>query len=65
MFKKGDLVAIQRIQFESGLKLWLKFLGPYKVTKVKTNDRYDVKMVGNHEGPITTNTAADHVKAWC
>ena len=64
MYKKGDLVAIQRTQFGTGLKLRPKFLGPYEVTKVKPNDRYDVKKVGNHEGLITTSTAADHMKAW-
>ncbi|GIY15405.1 hypothetical protein CEXT_470861 [Caerostris extrusa] len=37
----GDPVAIQRTQFGAGLKLRLKFLGPYKVTKVYQRDRND------------------------
>ncbi|GFW04590.1 hypothetical protein TNCV_2226081 [Trichonephila clavipes] len=39
LYKEGDLVAIQRTQFGAGLKLKPKFLGPYKVTKVNSNDR--------------------------
>ncbi|GFW86231.1 hypothetical protein TNCV_4779431 [Trichonephila clavipes] len=39
-YQKGDLVAIQRTQFGSGLKLRPKFLGPYKVIEVKPRDRY-------------------------
>ena len=35
VYKKCDLVAIQRTQFGIGLKLLQKFLGPYEVTKVK------------------------------
>ncbi|GFS39187.1 transposon Tf2-9 polyprotein [Trichonephila inaurata madagascariensis] len=32
LYKEGDLVAIQRTQFGTGLKLRPKFLGPYKIT---------------------------------
>jgi len=63
-YNKGDLVAIQRTQSGPGLKLRSKFLGPYRVTKVKPNDRYDVEKVGIHEGPMITSTAADHMKPW-
>ncbi|GFT11976.1 uncharacterized protein TNCV_725811 [Trichonephila clavipes] len=42
LYKEGDLVAIQRTQFGAGLKLRPKFLGPYKVTKVNSKDRYEV-----------------------
>ncbi|GFY29855.1 transposon Ty3-I Gag-Pol polyprotein [Trichonephila clavipes] len=38
-----DLVSIKRTQFGPGLKLKQKYLGPYKVTKVKHNDTYDVE----------------------
>ena len=62
MYKRGGLVAIQWTQFGSGLKMRPKFHGPYEVTKVKSHDRYDVKKVGNHKGPINTSTAADHMK---
>ncbi|GFY72629.1 uncharacterized protein TNIN_319551 [Trichonephila inaurata madagascariensis] len=37
-YRKGDLVAIQRTQFGSGLKLRPKFLGPYKIIEVKPRD---------------------------
>ncbi|GFX00525.1 retrovirus-related Pol polyprotein from transposon 17.6 [Trichonephila clavipes] len=43
LYKEGDLVAIQRTQFGAGLKLRPKFLGPYKVTKVDSKDRYEVE----------------------
>lgn len=63
-YKKNDLVAIQRTQGGPGLKLRPKFFGPYKITDVKKNDRYDVEKVGIHEGPRITSTAADHIKPW-
>ncbi|GFY37177.1 transposon Tf2-6 polyprotein [Trichonephila inaurata madagascariensis] len=37
-YRKGDLVAIQRTQFGSGLKLRPKFLGPHKIIEVKPRD---------------------------
>ncbi|GFX68135.1 uncharacterized protein TNCV_4439581 [Trichonephila clavipes] len=43
LYKECDLVAIQRTQFGAGLKLRPKFLGPYKVTKVNSKDRYEVE----------------------
>ncbi|GFW65186.1 retrovirus-related Pol polyprotein from transposon 17.6 [Trichonephila clavipes] len=55
-YQKGDLVAIQRTQFGSGLKLRPKFLGPYKVIEVKPRDRYNLERVGNHEGPKLTSS---------
>ncbi|GFW32278.1 hypothetical protein TNCV_674371 [Trichonephila clavipes] len=58
LYKEGDLVAIQRTQFGAGLKLRPKFLGPYKVTKVNSKDRYEVEKVGQHEGQNSTNTSA-------
>ncbi|GBO22891.1 Transposon Tf2-9 polyprotein [Araneus ventricosus] len=63
-YKVGDFVAIQRTQFGTGLKLRPKFYGPYEVIKVKMKDRYDVKKLGQHEGPNITSTAADHMKMW-
>ncbi|GFV40855.1 retrovirus-related Pol polyprotein from transposon 17.6 [Trichonephila clavipes] len=62
LYKEGDLVVIQRTQFGAGLKLRPKFLGPYKVTKVNSNDRYEVEKVGQHEGPNSTTTSADLMK---
>ena len=60
----GDLVAIQRTQFGVGLKVVQKYLGPYEVTKIKRVNRYDVKKVGNGEGPILISTSADLMKPW-
>ncbi|GFV12976.1 uncharacterized protein TNCV_3175111 [Trichonephila clavipes] len=62
LYKEGDLVAIQRTQFGAGLKLRPKFLGPYKVTKVNSKDRYEVEKVGQHDGPNSTATSADLMK---
>ncbi|GFX20636.1 retrovirus-related Pol polyprotein from transposon 17.6 [Trichonephila clavipes] len=59
---KGDLVAIQRTQFGAGLKLRPKFLGPYKVTKVNSKDRYEEEKVGQHDGPNSTTTSANLMK---
>ncbi len=64
IFKVNDLVAIQRTQFGAGLKLRPKFFGPYKITAVKNNHRYEVQKIGQHEGPNVTNTAIDFIKAW-
>ncbi|GFX45647.1 retrovirus-related Pol polyprotein from transposon 17.6 [Trichonephila clavipes] len=62
LYKEGDLVVIQRTQFGAGLKLRPKFLGPYKVRKVNSKDRYEVEKVGQHEGPNSTTTSADLMK---
>ncbi|GFU85856.1 retrovirus-related Pol polyprotein from transposon 17.6 [Trichonephila clavipes] len=62
LYKEGDLVAIQRTPFGAGLKLRPKFLGPYKVTKVNSKDRYEVEKVGQHEGPNSTTTSDDFMK---
>lgn len=56
------MVAIQRTQFSPGMKIKPVFIGPYRVTKVLTHDRYEVKRIGNGEGPLKTTTAADHMK---
>lgn len=62
VYEVGDLVAINRTQFGSHFKIARKFLGPYRVTKQKRNDRYDVEKVGAHEGPNTTATCAEFMK---
>lgn len=62
---KGDLVAIKRTQYGSGMKLKPKFLGPYKVTKVMGNDRYQVRKVSSvTEGPNNTFSSVDFMKKW-
>ena len=62
IYKTGDLVAIERTQGGPGLKLHSKYLGPYRVVKVLRNDVGQRE--GEHEGPRTTSTAADHKKWW-
>jgi len=64
LYKEGDIVAIKRTQFGTGLKISPKIYGPYKVTKVKRNNRYDVIKVGQGEGPERTSTAADLMKPY-
>lgn len=63
-YKLGELVAIKRTQFATGLKLHRKYLGPYQVTGVREHDRYDVTKIGIHEGPIITTSAAEFMKPW-
>ncbi|XP_055932830.1 uncharacterized protein LOC129962855 [Argiope bruennichi] len=63
-YNPGDLVAIQRTQFGSGLKLRPKFHGPYRITAKKPHERYLVEKVGIHEGPNHTSTAVDYMKPW-
>ncbi|KFM67286.1 hypothetical protein X975_19101, partial [Stegodyphus mimosarum] len=63
-FQLHDLVAIKRTQFGPGLKLKQKFLGPYKVTKLKQNDTYDVEKCAFFDGPSKTSTCAEYMKPW-
>lgn len=60
----GDLVAIRRSQIGPGLKVYPKFLGPYKVIQALRNNRYLVEKVGEHQGPNSTSTSADNMKQW-
>lgn len=64
-YQPGTVVAIKRTQFGVGMKLKPKFLGPYRVVRIKGNDRYDVeKMDTCTEGPRSTSTSADFMKIW-
>ncbi|XP_033170526.1 uncharacterized protein LOC117147645 isoform X3 [Drosophila mauritiana] len=63
-YKAGDLVAIKRTQFVAGRKMASGYLGPYEVTGVKDNGRYDVKKAANVEGPNVTSTSCDNMKLW-
>lgn len=63
-YKVGDHVAIKRTQFGTGLKLCIKFFGPYEIINVRPHDRYDVKKLGIHDGPNLTSTSADLMKKW-
>lgn len=62
LYREGDLIAIRRTQFAPGSKIKRKYLGPYRVTIAKGNDRYEVARIGKGEGPAITTTAADYMK---
>lgn len=63
-YNVGDLIAIKRTQFGPGSKLRNKFLGPYKVTRVKGNDRYEMIRQTDGEGPRITTSSADQMKSF-
>ncbi|KAK7870273.1 hypothetical protein R5R35_001001 [Gryllus longicercus] len=63
-YNEGDLVAIKRTQFGPGLKLKPTNLGPYRITKVKGNDTYDVSREGDCEGPRATTSCAEFMQPW-
>lgn len=44
------IVVIRRTQFGTGMKIKPHFLGPYRIIKIKSNDRYDVEKQGDTEG---------------
>lgn len=64
VYKQNDMVAIKRTQFGTAMKLKKKFLGPYRIEKNLTKDRYEVKKIGQGEGPIKTTVSVDHMKKW-
>jgi len=54
-----------RGQLGPGLKLKPKYLGPYRIVRVKFNDTYDVtKDSVFSEGPRQTSTCAEYLKPW-
>jgi len=61
-YKLDDLVTIKRIQLEPGSKLRSNYLRPYRITKVKFNDTYDVVKKEDQERPIKTTTCAEYLK---
>lgn len=63
-YRINDLVAIKRTQLGGGLKLKSKYFGPYRVTKVKPHNTYDVIKVSDGEGPKQTSTCAEFIKPW-
>lgn len=63
-YQEGDLVAIKRTQFTTQAKLKPRFFGPYKITAVKSCDRYNVEKLGDTEGPKHTSSSADLMKPW-
>ncbi|GFY13083.1 hypothetical protein TNCV_666451 [Trichonephila clavipes] len=62
-YQLHDLVAIKRTP-GPGLKLKQKYLGPFKVTKVKHNDTYDVEKCDFVDEPSKTSTCAEFMKLW-
>ncbi|UYV63816.1 hypothetical protein LAZ67_2005745, partial [Cordylochernes scorpioides] len=64
VYKEGDLVVIQKTQFATKFKLYPKYIGPYKVIKIKPNDRYNVEKFADFEGPNRTSCSADLMKPW-
>jgi len=58
-------VAIKWTQLGPGLKLRPKYLGPYRIVRVKLHDTYDVtKESVFSEGPRQTSTCAEYLKPW-
>ena len=55
-------MAIKRTQFGLDLKVKQKFLGPYKETKIKQNDTYNVEKREFFDGPSDTSTCAEFLK---
>ncbi|GFV37111.1 hypothetical protein TNCV_3633791 [Trichonephila clavipes] len=64
IYKKDEPVTIKRTQFPTRLKLRPNLYGPYLIKTVKPHDRYEVEMVGKHEGLHLTSTAVDFMKRW-
>ncbi|GJQ78330.1 hypothetical protein Trydic_g3746 [Trypoxylus dichotomus] len=62
--KLNDVIAIKRTQERPGLKLKSKYLGPYKITRVKPKDTYEVVKIGACNGPVTTTACAEFIKPW-
>lgn len=59
-----DELVAKRTQLGPGLKLRSKYLGPYRIIKVKSHDTYDVEKVTDAEGPFRTTTCAEYLKRW-
>ena len=59
-YKEKDLVKIKKTQFATDSK-WLR---PYKVVKVKRQERYDLEKIGDDAVSKVEFTSADHMKMW-
>lgn len=62
-YRINDLVAIKRVQVGPGKKLCAKYLVPYKVVRVKSNN-YDIEREMPGEGPKKTSSCAEYIKPW-
>lgn len=59
-YREGDLIAIkQRTQQGPRLKFAHKYLGPYKIIRVRRNQRFMMQRVDDEEGPQRMLTWAD------
>ena len=58
-YKINDLVAIKRVQVGPGKKLCAKYLGPYKLVRVKSNNSYNVEREVPGEGLKKTSSCAE------
>ncbi|XP_077300627.1 uncharacterized protein LOC143921272 [Arctopsyche grandis] len=65
-YKEEDLVGIKKdSQFESGMKLRPKFIGPYRVDcKVRDNNQYDVYEVGELDGSNFVKSSVEMMNTW-
>lgn len=64
LYVLGDMVAIDRVKKEKGGKFLSQMLGPYEVTRVMRNHRYEVRKIGFGDGPINTSVPADRMRQW-
>lgn len=67
IYKEGDLVLVQKQLNNPGdsNKLLPRYSGPYKVTKVLPNDRYEVTSIEGFSKRTYTNVyAAEKIKPW-
>lgn len=67
IFKEGDLVMIPNHNPEKGKskKLAAKFRGPFRITSVLDQDRYEVSNIQGHSMKTYKNIyPADHLKSW-
>ncbi|XP_035894836.1 uncharacterized protein LOC118515170 [Anopheles stephensi] len=62
-YEVGDVVVVQRSQFNPGMKTAPQFLGPYKVVEKMPNDRYKVEKISG-EGSQHTTTASSQMKKY-
>lgn len=51
--KCENMVTMKRTEFRPG---------PYRITKVRKGDTYDVIKVGSHEGPNCSTTCTEFLK---
>uniref|UniRef100_A0AAG5DS95 RNA-directed DNA polymerase n=1 Tax=Anopheles atroparvus TaxID=41427 RepID=A0AAG5DS95_ANOAO len=68
IYKLNDLVLVVKDQFPQGgnRKLEPKYKGPWIVTKVLDNDRYQIESIPETEGRRYASVySADRMKKWC